>query len=685
MTGCGTLAFSGSMSMLPDTLEAGAPAGYDFELHVPHANDPDGFSQPNVKKVVTALPMGTVVSPSAAVGLKACSDEQFFGAVSERSLQQPAKPGDCPRDSQVGTVEIRTPALALPLTGDVFLATPDCEPCSPVDAQDGKMVRLFVQVVGEGESGIVVKLEGHTSLNQQTGQLTATFDNNPQLPFSDFKLVLAGGSRATLANSRVCGPESTSLDMEPWSNPFTTDVSAISTFEVNQGCIAPQFNPSFVAGTTNIQAGAYTPFTLSFGREDKDEFLNGLQLQMPQGLLGSLTGIPLCKEPQASQGTCSEGSLIGHTQVLTGPGQTPFLVTGGKVFLTEGYKGAPFGLSVVVPAKAGPFTLSGTTGTGSVVVRAAINIDPHTAALTVTADPLPTALDGIPLQLKVVNVTVDRPGFTFNPTSCARKTIAGTLSSKESGGAHVSSSFQVTNCAGLGFKPVFKVSTSGKTSRTNGASLDAKVLYPSGAKYANIAKVKVDLPKQLPSRLTTLQKACPAATFNANPANCPKASVVGIARANTPVLPVQLTGPAYFVSHGGEAFPNLIIVLQGYGVRVDLIGDTFINKAGITSSTFNQVPDVPISSFELYLPQGRDSALAANGNLCKSALKMPTSFTAQNGASVHQSTSIAVTGCNAHASKARKARAARERARHRGKTASETSSIHRKAANGRSK
>ena len=317
--------------MLPDTLEAGVPAGYDFNLHVPQVNDPDGLAQPNVKRVVTALPMGTVVSPSSAVGLKACSDEQFFGPVTERGLQQPATPGDCPRDSQVGTVSIRTPALALPLTGDVYLATPDCEPCSPQDAQDGKMVRLFVQVVGEGVSGIVVKLEGHTSLNQQTGQLTATFDNNPQLPFSDFKLTLGGGSRATLANPRACGPVNTSLDMTPWSDPFTTDVLTASSFEISQGCISPQFNPSFVAGTTNIQSGEYTPFTLSFGRSDADQFLNGLQMQMPAGLLGSLTGIPLCKEPEASQGTCGSGSLIGHTQVLTGPGQTPFLVTGGQV------------------------------------------------------------------------------------------------------------------------------------------------------------------------------------------------------------------------------------------------------------------------------------------------------------------------------------------------------------------
>jgi hypothetical protein len=644
-SGCSTLAFSGALSMLPDTLEAGEPAGYTLALHLPQSNDANAQARPAVKKVVTALPMGTVISPSAAWGLQACSDEQFYGPASERGKQQPALPGSCPREAQVGTVTVRSPALELPLAGQVYLAQPDCAPCTPEDAQDGKMVRLFLQALSEGESGIVVKLEGHGQINQQTGQMTVTFEGNPQLPFSDLKLTLGGGSRATLANPRQCGPASTSMDLEAWSAPFTSDVPLVSTFEINKGCITPQFNPSFVAGTTSIQAGEYSPFTVSFGRQDADQFLNGLQMQMPPGMIGSLTGVTLCKEPQAAEGSCSQESLIGHTQVLTGPGQTPFLVTGGQVFLTEGYKGAPFGLSIVVPAKAGPYTLSGTTGHGTVVVRAAINIDPHTAALTVTSDPLPTVLDGIPLQLRVVNVTIDRPNFTLNPTSCDKLQITGTLTSKESAGVTVSSPFQVTNCAGLGFKPQFKVSTSGHTSRANGASLDAKLIYPAGSKFANIAKVKVNLPKQLPSRLTTLQKACPAATFETNPAGCPAASVVGIARASTPILPVGLTGPVYFVSHGGEAFPNLIVVLQGYGVRVDLVGDTFISKAGITSSTFNKVPDVPINSFELYLPQGPYSALAANGNLCTQNLAMPTMFVAQNGMVIHQSTKITVTGC----------------------------------------
>jgi hypothetical protein len=639
LTGCDQLSLESSFTMLPDTLEAGAPAGYRLDLSVPQSTDPEGLATPNIKRVVATLPAGTVISPSAADGLGDCTNERF-------GLHTGA-PGSCPRDSQVGTVRIKTPALEEPLTGEVYLAAPLCDPCSSTDAQDGRMVRLFVQVIGEGESGIVVKLEGTGQIDQQTGQLTTVFDNDPQLPFSDFQLTLGGGARATLANPRTCGLATTNLDLTPWSSPLTPDATSFSTFDIDEGCIEPQFAPSFTAGTTSNQAGGFSPFTLALGRSDADQFLSGVQLRMPPGFSGMLSKVALCSEPQAAQGTCGPASLIGHTNVETGPGADPFLVTGGQVFLTGPYKGAPYGLSIVVPAKAGPYTLAGTTGDGTVVVRAAISVDPETAQLTVTTDPLPTELDGIPLQLRLVNVTIDRPEFTFNPTNCSKLAITGTLTSTQAATAAVSSPFQVTNCQALAFKPAFRVSTSGKTSRANGASLDAKVTYPAGSQgtEANIASVKVDLPKQLPSRLTTLQKACTAAAFDANPANCPSASVVGIVRASTPILPVQLTGPVYFVSHGGEAFPSLEVILQGEGVRVNLLASTFISKSGITSSTFKTVPDVPVSSFELYLPEGKYSALAANGNLCKSKLTMPTVFTAQNGAEIHESTKIAVTGC----------------------------------------
>jgi hypothetical protein len=647
-TGCNLLSFNASMSMLPDTLQAGAPAGYSLDLNVPQNAEPNGLATSNVKRVVAALPLGTVISPSAADGLGDCTNEQFFGSGPREAAS--AKPGECPRDSQVGTVRIKTPALEERLTGEVYLAAPECGVggiCTPQDASDGRMIRLFVQVVGEGESGVVVKLEGTGQINQQTGQISTTFNENPQLPFSDLQLTLQGGERATLANPRTCGTATTTMDLTPWSTPYTPDAIPTSTFNVDENCFGPQFNPSFTAGTTSNQAGDFSPFTLAFGRADSDEFLNGIQIQMPPGLLGMLSKVSLCGEPRASQGTCGPESLIGHVTVETGPGADPFLVTGGQVFITGSYKGAPYGLSIVVPAKAGPYTLSGTTGNGTVVVRSAISVNPETSALTVTSDPLPTALDGIPLQLRLVNVTIDRPEFTFNPTSCAKTAIDGTLTSAEGASTTVSSPFQVTNCQGLRFKPKFLVSTSGKTSRANGASLDLRVINPQGPQgtEANFAKVKVDLPKQLPSRLTTLQKACVAATFEANPANCPAASIIGIVKVSTPLLPVQLTGPAYFVSHGGEAFPSLIMVLQGYGVRVDIVSATFISKAGITSSTLKAIPDVPFSSFELYLPKGKYSALAANGNLCTSKLAMPTVFIAQNGAVIHESTKIAVTGC----------------------------------------
>jgi hypothetical protein len=647
LTGCELLPFFPSISMLPDTSQAGAPAGYHFDLKVPRADDalPEGLAEPDVKNVTVALPMGTVISPSSANGLAACGDEQF--ALHSGAL------GECPRESQIGTVKITSPDIAEPLAGEVFLGSPLCDPCTPGDAQDGRMVRLFLQAQGEGEAGVIVKVEGTGSINQQTGQITTTFANNPQLPFNDLQLTLTGGPRATLANPSTCGPATSSADLTPWSSPFAPDATPTSTFEVT-GCTPPRFAPSFTAGTTSNQAGGFTPLTVAFGRTDADQDLAGLQMRMPPGLLGSLSQVPLCGEPRAAQGTCGPESLIGHVQVLTGPGAEPFLVTGGQVFLTGPYKGAPYGLSIVVPAKAGPYTLSGTTGTGLVIVRAAIDVDPTTAALTVTSDPLPTVLDGIPLALKVVNVTIDRPGFMFNPTSCEPLQVTGTLTSTQGAAASVSSSFQVTNCAALKFEPKLSVSTAAHASKADGASLFFKIAYPAGAQGSEswFNEAKFDLPKQLPARLTTLQKACLAATFEADPASCPAHSLIGEATVHTPVLPVPLSGPVYFVSYGGAKFPEAVLVLQGDGVTVDLHGETFINgKTGVTSATFRNTPDVPFESIEVNVPTGSFSEFGTNlpvkdkYDLCGQKLVLPTLFKAQNGAEIHQSTPISVTGC----------------------------------------
>ncbi len=652
LDGCNQLPFSPSLKVTPDGEAGSTPTGLTVDEHVPQevSLNPTGLAEADVKGLSVTLPEGVVLNPSGADGLLACSTEQI--ALESREASS------CPEAAKVGTVKIKTPLLANPLEGAAYLATQNSNPF-------GSLVALYIDAY-DPVSGIRAKATGEVLENPVTGQLTSHFEGDPvfendprwagdvaaqflpQTPFEDVELHFFGGDRAPLATPALCGAYTTTGTFTPWSGNTTTESS--STFNIVSGpngspCRDPlPFSPTLTTGTSSIQAGGFTPFVMTMGREDGEQALQGVQLHMPLGLSGTLSTVKLCGEAQADAGTCGPESLIGETIVSVGVGGDPYTVKGGKVYITGPYKGAPFGLSIVNPAKAGPFDL------GQVIVRARIDVNEETAALTVTTDNegpyrIPTLIDGIPLQIKHVFVDVNRPGFTFNATNCSPLAVTGTLTSTEGATSALSVPYQVTNCAVLAFKPKLEASTSGKTSRANGASFHVKLGYPAGPYDANIAKVKVELPKALPSRLTTLQKACTAAVFNANPAACPPASVVGQATATTPELPVPLSGPAYFVSHGGEAFPSLVIVLQGYGVTVHLVGSTFINKAGITSSTFKTVPDAPVGTFELTLPQGPYSALAANGNLCKQKLAMPTEFLGQNGALIKTSTKIAVTGC----------------------------------------
>jgi hypothetical protein len=657
MDGCNRLPFGPSISVAPDGQAGSTPTGLNVDVHVPQdlVLNPTGLAESEVKDTTVALPAGVALNPAAGDGLLGCPVEQ----IALQSKEPPA----CPDASKVGTVEVKTPLLPNPLVGSAYVAAQEANPF-------GSLVALYV-FVEDPVSGSRVKLAGEVKPDPVTGQLISTFLDTPQLPFEDFRLHFFGGDRAPLGTPAACGAYTTSASIAPWSGNAPAESS--STFDIVSGpdgsaCQGPLlFSPELTAGSTNIQAGAFTPFTTTMSRQDGQQNLQSIVLHMPPGLSGLLTGVKLCGEPQADQGLCGPDSEIGETTVSVGLGGDPFSVKGGKVFITEGYEGAPYGLSIVNPAKAGPYDLEKSTPCDCVVVRARIEVDPITAALTISTDntgpyKIPTILGGIPLQIKHVNVLIDRPGFTFNPTNCDPMRITGTLTSTQGATSALSVPLQVTNCAVLGFKPAFSVSTAGKTSRTDGASLHVKLAYPKApfGSQANIGKVKVDLPKQLPSRLTTLQKACPDSTFNQNPAACAPESRVGRARATTPLLPVPLSGPAYFVSHGGAKFPELVIVLSGYGTTIQLHAETFISKAGITSSTFRTVPDAPVGTFELTLPQGKYSALAAPNNLCKASLKMPTVFTAQNGATIKQNTPIAVTGC------AKKADAKKAAKRHRG-------------------
>jgi hypothetical protein len=645
LTGCEKLGFAPDVIAQPEPAQAASPSGLSVEIQVPQTyENPAGLAESSLKDTTVTLPAGVAVNPSAGDGLAGCSEAQF-------GLHDTSEVA-CPEASKVGSVEITTPLLENPLRGAIYFAQQGNLPGNGSNPF-GSLLAIYL-TVKDPHSGVLVKLAGEVTPDPITGQLVTRFIDNPQVPFNSLRLSFFAGPRAALVNPPLCGSYTTSTEMTPWSGGAPSTPSW--TFQINSGpggsaCTATQpFGPQLVSGTVSNQAGAFSPFSLTFYRSDGEQNLARIQVTTPPGLLGTLSSVTLCGEPQAQQGTCGPESQIGHVTVGVGAGSNPYYVT-GKAYLTGSYNGAPYGLSFVVPAVAGPLNL------GTVVVRAAVTVDPHTAALTVTSEPLPQILQGVPLHIRAVNVTLDREHFIFNPTNCNPQSINATLTSALGASVPVATRFQATNCTSLAFSPKFSVTTSGKTSRAGGASLDARLAVPAGAQ-ANLARVKVELPKALPSRLTTLQKACAAQTFNVNPATCPAASLVGYAKATTPLLPVTLTGPAYFVSHGGEAFPSLIVVLEGYGVRVDLIGSTFISKQGVTSSTFASVPDVPVTTFELYLPEGPSSALAANGNLCKQKLRMGTELAAQDGVVIHQSTPIGITGCTKTKTKAHKATSA---------------------------
>jgi hypothetical protein len=668
MQACNQLRFEPTIKATPDYGEASRPSGLSVDVHVPQELQvvANGTAESEVKQIKVVLPKGVTVNPGGAGGLEACTEgdvgyegKELAGEVAMEFFSPTLPEPFCPKQAKIGTVTIHTPLLPNPLEGAVYLASP--APTGEAGQNPYRSLLAMYLVAEDPVSGTLVKLPMHVSLNEETGQVVTTVES-PQLPFEDAELHFFGGSRAPLATPGLCGSYTTKAVFTPWSGQ--EPVTSTSTFNITSGpngspCPSDPkpFTPEFNVGTTNNQADAFSPFTMTLARKDGEQTLGSLDMTLPPGLAGILSSVVQCGEAQADAGTCPAASQIGHVTVQAGVGNEPItLPQAGKpedpVYLTGPYEGAPFGLAVVVHPEAGPFNLE--ENGHPVVVRAKIEVNPYTAQASVSSGAMPTILRGIPLDVRTIDVTIDRAGFMFDPTNCAAMSIAGAVASSEGASEGVSSRFQAANCATLPFKPTFTVSTQGRISKADGASLTVKLASKGGPQAgggeANIRSVKVDLPKQLPSRLTTLQKACVAAVFNANPAGCPAASNVGTATATTPIFSHPLTGPAYLVSHGGEAFPDLEIVLQGEGVTLILDGNTDIKK-GITSSTFRTVPDAPISSFELKLPTGPYSILGTNlptsakYSLCGQKLAMPTAFAGQNGAEIHTSTPISVEGC----------------------------------------
>jgi hypothetical protein len=628
LEGCESLKFepkfaftqSNTLSDQPDDLTAEAS-----EEHEPKKAD---VSQ--VKSASFTLPEGMTLNPSAAHGLEACTESQ---AHQEGTVFGSQFGVECPVGSKIATVSLNVPTLPNgSLTGSVYLGAPNSGTIT------GPPYKVYV-VANSVEYGISVRLLGEVVPNEATGQVTAFFRNPPEQPFTNLRMNFERGVLASIANPLICGESSGAVSFTPTSGTATST----SPFGVSvTGCAS---SIPFLLGQSteydNTTAGAHNSYTFNLARPEGQQYLEKIKTRLPSGLVGEIPDVTLCGEPQAAEGTCGAASKIGTATVLAGSGSSPYSFS-GPVYMTGPYNGAPFGLSIAVPAVAGPFNL------GLVKTRSTININPTTARVTAETT-LPTIIGGIPIRMRSLSVNVNRQGFLLNPTNCSTEytetSLTSTFGATQTG---LNSPLQAEGCSSLAFKPAFAASTGASHSKTNGASLTTTLTVAPG--QSNIKSVFVTLPKLLPSRLTTLQKACLAKTFEENPLSCAKVSPgseVGTATAITPVLPVAMKGPAFLVSHAGEEFPSLELVLEGDGVRTIVEGKTHI-KNEITTTNFEATPDVPVSSITVNLPTGPHSALTTERlttNLCTAKLVMPTIITGQNGTVKKYNTAINPTGC----------------------------------------
>jgi hypothetical protein len=605
--GCEGLPFSPTVSIATDTRVAGAPAAVTVGIGL--LQNPNGKDKPNTATLRDAhitLPAGMSINPSAATGLQGCADAQLGKGTT--------RPVACPAASAIGTVDFETPVLpAGTLKGTVYLGQPlNGDPLS------GQEYRMFL-VAESPRYGISVRLVGNVVADPATGQMTASFTDNPQVPVSLVRVALRGGDRATLVNPPACGKAPITGRFLGWNDATAT---ASSTLTIDQGCErAAAFAPGLSASVSDTRAGGSPAFGLSVTRPDGQQQLRRIDVTLPPGLLAKPAGIPLCGEAQAAAGTCGPGSRIGSVEVAAGAGPSPFGLR-GQVYLTGPYGGGPYGLSIVVPAVAGPFDF------GLVVVRAAITLDRNDAHVRVLSDPLPTILDGVPLLLRSAKVTIDRPDTMRTPTSCGPLTIGSTLTSLASLTASPTAPFAATGCDKLAFTPKTKIALTGATQTADGKhpGVDATVTQPAG--QSNIKQVQVTLPLSLALDPDNANGLCEFA--DGLRGVCPASSVIGTATAKTPLLPKELSGKVYFVKGVRQSktgalirtLPTLLVQLRG-DVDLDLRATTTVDAKSRLVTTFAPIPDAAVASFRLKLDGGKHGILVVTQgkDLCAGAQK----------------------------------------------------------------
>jgi hypothetical protein len=668
LAGCDQLSFEPTISVQPSTHVADSPTGLDVDVHQPQDFDLSHRATAELRDAAVTLPPGMVVNPSQADGLESCSPDQIglLTPVGETEAHFKAQPSSCPNASRLGTFEATSPLLAQydetdthvqrdpetgkvipePLHGSVFLARPFENPFH-------SLLALYL-TVEDPKTGIFAKLPARVEPDPVTGQLTTRVEDSPELPIEDVRIHLFGGDRAPLITPIGCGVHTTTTDLVPWSKNATEGAEAhpgdsFETTAAPGGGACPSSEAdapnqlSFDAGTTSPKAGAYSPFVLKLSREDGTQRLAKVDTVLPPGLTGKLAGVAECSDAQIAAAearsnpqegrlerehpSCPDASKVGDVVVGAGAGPNPFYTT-GSAYLAGPYKGAPLSLAVITPAIAGPFDL------GTVIVRIALQVDPSTAQIHALSDPLPRILDGIPLDVRSVALKMDRPEFTLNPTSCDPMAIAATATSVPGQVAALSQPFQVGECGALGFKPKLKLAFKGGTRRTQHPALKSVLNFPRAGPFAaNIGRAVVTLPPSEFIDQAHVGSPCTRPQFAAG--SCPKISVLGRAKAWTPLLDEPLEGKVYFRSNGGvRELPDIVVDLRGQ-IHVELIGavDTASPKRNARlRTTFFQVPDAPVSRFQLELKGGKEGLLVNSANLCATPQKAVVKLTGQNNA-----------------------------------------------------
>jgi hypothetical protein len=608
----------------PTTVDVGIP----WNPEAPIAN-----SYLKVAKVT--LPEGMGINPSASNGLVSCSDEQFHYHTNI--------PVECPKASEIGTVEVQTPSLpANSLFGDVYVGAPLKN--GPGAFESGEQFRIFIHAFST-RYGVNVRLEGKVFPNATTGQLTAVVAENPQATFRNFRLHFFGGDKGILTSPPTCGTNTTTTEFTPWSevpnNNKPTTNTALTSVPGGGACPtslgARKFAPTYTAKSESTAAGKYSPFRVVIGRTDGQQELKVVNVTLPKGLVGRLAGIPYCSDAgiaaaEASSGraqlanpSCSSESVIGWATTQAGSGNAP-LALGGRAYLAGPYKGAPLSMAIVTPAVSGPFDL------GTVVVRVALNVNPMTAEINAVSDPIPNVFGGVKLDIRSIDVNVNRHNFMINPTNCAAGATAGTINGGGSNPASaaawssyaVSAPFQAIGCNKLGFKPSFNARITGGTTRAKNPKIRVVVKARKGD--ANIARTALNLPHSLFLDQGHIKTVCTRVQLAAKA--CPKNSIYGQAEASSPLLKQKLKGPVYLVS-SKHKLPDLLADLNGQ-INLQLDG-VISSKHGGLKTVFNNTPDVPLKTFVLNMQGGKKSLLQNSANLCKSPQLAILNMKGQNG------------------------------------------------------